>query len=92
MLKTMLELYEEFAKFSKSDVSHFRKLEQQGKGPKHDKASVPPHHNNQCSYPKQVHNINSDGCGPPENWEKNFGAPPQERSQRTFEQRPNQYH
>jgi hypothetical protein len=26
--KTLLELYEQFAKFSKSEVQHFRKLEQ----------------------------------------------------------------
>jgi hypothetical protein len=30
-------------------------------------------------YPKPVHNIDSNGCGPPENWEKNFITPPQER-------------
>jgi hypothetical protein len=28
---------------------------------------------------------------PSENWVKNFGPPPQERSQRTFDHRPNQY-
>jgi hypothetical protein len=43
--KTMPELYEEFAKFSKSKVLHFRKLEQQRKWPKHDEALGPPHHN-----------------------------------------------
>jgi UDP-2,3-diacylglucosamine pyrophosphatase LpxH len=44
--KTVAQLYEEFAKFDKSKVSHFRKLEKQRKGPKHDEASRPPHHNN----------------------------------------------
>jgi hypothetical protein len=24
---------------------------------------------------KQIHNIDLDGCGPLENWEKNFGPP-----------------
>jgi hypothetical protein len=41
--------------------------------------------------PKQVHIIGSNGCGPPENWEKNFGPPPKERNQRAFDQRANQY-
>jgi hypothetical protein len=50
--KTVPELYEEFTKFSKSEVVHFRKLEQQQKGPKHDEDSGPPHHN-QRSYPNR---------------------------------------
>jgi hypothetical protein len=67
------QLYEQFVKFSKSEVQHFRKLEQQRKSLRTDKAPRPPHYNdNQRSYPKPVHNIDSDGCGPPENWEKNF--------------------
>jgi hypothetical protein len=37
--KTVANLYENFAKFSKSEVLHFWKLEQQRKAPKHDKAS-----------------------------------------------------
>jgi hypothetical protein len=76
-LKTVVELYEEFVKFSKPDVLHFHKLEQQRKVPKHDEASRPTCYNdNQCSYPKQVNNIDSDRCGPLENWKKNFGPPP----------------
>jgi hypothetical protein len=43
--KTVPELYKEFAKFSKSEVLHVRKLEQQQKGPKHGEAFGPPHHN-----------------------------------------------
>jgi hypothetical protein len=87
------ELYEQFTKFSKSEVQHFRKLEQQRKTPKQDEAPRPPRYNdNQCSYPKPVHNINSDICRPLENWDKNFRPPPQERSQSTFHQGPNQYH
>jgi hypothetical protein len=71
-----MELYEEFAELSKVEVLHFRKLEQQRKTPKHDDVPKPPRYNdNQCSYPKQVHNIDSDGCGLLKNWEKNFGPP-----------------
>jgi hypothetical protein len=33
---------------------------------------------------KQVNNINSDGCGPRENWEKNFGPLESENRRRTF--------
>jgi hypothetical protein len=79
--KTVVELYEKFAKLSKPEVLHFRKLEQQRKAPKDDEASMPTRYNdNHHSYPKQVHSIDSDGSRPPENCEKNFGPPPQERS------------
>jgi hypothetical protein len=89
--KTVVGLYE-FTKFSKLEVLHFRKLEQQRKASKHNEASRPTHYNdNQRSYPKQVHIIDSDACGPSENWEKNFRQPPQGRSQRTFNHKPNQY-
>jgi hypothetical protein len=51
-LKTVVELYEDFAKCSKLVVLHFRKLEQQRKTPKHDEASRPTRYNdNQRSYP-----------------------------------------
>jgi hypothetical protein len=73
--KTMWELYEQFTKFNKSEIQHFCKLEQQRKVSKEDEAPKPRHNESQCSYPKSVHNINSDGRGPPENWEKNFGTP-----------------
>jgi hypothetical protein len=90
--KTVVELYEEFTKFSKLEVLHFHKLEQQRKASKHNEASRPTCYNdNQRSYPKQVHIIDSDACGPSENWEKNFGQPPQGRNQRTFNHKPNQY-
>jgi hypothetical protein len=36
--KIVAELYEEFIKFSKLEVLHFRKLDQQRKAPKHDEA------------------------------------------------------
>jgi hypothetical protein len=73
--KTMPELYEQFTKFSKSEIQHFRKLEQQRKISKPDEAPRHRHNKSQRSYPKPVHNIDSDGCGPPENWEKNYGTP-----------------
>jgi hypothetical protein len=69
----MWELYEQFTKFNKSEIQHFRKLEQQRKVSKADEAPRPRHNESQCSYPKSVHNINSDGCGPPENWRKILG-------------------
>jgi hypothetical protein len=43
--KIVVELYEAFAKFSKPEVLHFCKLEQQRKTPKHDEASRPPCYN-----------------------------------------------
>jgi hypothetical protein len=71
--KTVLELYEQFAKFSKSGIQHFRKLEQQRKISKPNEAPRPRHNESQHSYPKPMHNIDSDGCGPPENCEKIMG-------------------
>jgi hypothetical protein len=73
--KAVLELYEQFTKFSKSEIQHFRKLEQQRKISMPDEASRPCHNESQCSYPRPIHNIDSDGCGIPENWEKNYGTP-----------------
>jgi hypothetical protein len=81
------ELYEQFAKFSKMEILQFHKLEQQRKVSKPDEATRPRYNDNQRSYPRPVHNIDSDGCGPPENWEKNFGPSPQERNPGTFDQR-----
>jgi hypothetical protein len=72
--KIVLELYEQFAKFSKSEIQHFRKLEKQRKVSKPDEVPRPHHNESQRNYPKLVHNVDSDRCGPPENWEKNYGA------------------
>jgi hypothetical protein len=41
--KTVSELYEQFAKFNKSKIQYFRKLEQQRKISKVDKAPIPRH-------------------------------------------------
>jgi hypothetical protein len=65
--KTVPELYEQFTKFSKSEIQHFHKLEQQSKVSKPDEAPRPHYNENQRNYPKPVHNIDSDGHGPPEN-------------------------
>jgi hypothetical protein len=46
------------------------------------------HHN---SYLKHTNNTNSNGCGPPENWEKNFRPPPQERNERAFDHKRDHY-
>jgi hypothetical protein len=89
--KTLPELYEQFTKFSKSEVQHFHKLKQQRKIAKPDEALRPRYNDNQRSYLKIVHNIDLVGGGPPENWEKNLGGPQQERNSSTFDQRPPQY-
>jgi hypothetical protein len=73
--KTVPELYEQFTKFSKSEVQYFRKLKQHRKAVKPDEAPRPCYSDNQRNCPKPVHNIDSDGCGPLENWEENFGGP-----------------
>jgi hypothetical protein len=75
----MEELYEEFQKFSRAEVLHFRKLGQQRKVANDNKSSRPfKYSKDKEGAPtfdathKQVHRIKSDGCVPPENWEKNF--------------------
>jgi hypothetical protein len=62
--KIVSELYEQFSKFSKSEIQHFCKLEQQRKISKPDEAPRPHHSESQRSCPKPMHNIDSDGCGP----------------------------
>jgi hypothetical protein len=44
--KTVAELYDNFSKFTKLEVFHFCKLEQQKKAPKLDEASRPTCYNN----------------------------------------------
>jgi hypothetical protein len=89
--KTILDLYNQFAKFSKSEIQHFRKLEQKRKISKPDKAPKPRYNKNQHNYPRPVHNINSDGAGPPDNWDKTHRAPSHQAQEKTFDQRFNQY-
>jgi hypothetical protein len=90
--KTVSELYEQFAKFSKSEIQFFHKLEQQRKISKPDEAPRPHHNESQCNYPKPIDNIDSDGYGPLENWEKNYGTSSQQTNHSTTSnQRFNQY-
>jgi hypothetical protein len=65
--KIVPELYDQFTKFSKSEIYHFRKLEQKRKVVKLDEASRPHYSDNQRGYPRPVHSITSNGCVPPEN-------------------------
>jgi deoxyribodipyrimidine photolyase len=81
------QVYEQFVKFSKSEIQYFRKLEQQRKVSKPEKAPKPRYNENQRSCPKPVHSIESDAYGPPKNWDKNFGTCLQERHPRTSDQR-----
>jgi hypothetical protein len=89
--KIVPKIYEQFAKFNKSKVQYFRKLKQQRKITKPDEALRPRYNDNQCNYLKPIQSIDSDSGRPPENWEKNFGGPLQERNPRVFDQRSPQY-
>jgi hypothetical protein len=77
--KIVLEHYEQFAKFSKSEIQHFHKLEQQRKIFRPDEAPSSRQNEIQRNYPKPVHSIDSDGCRSPENWEKNYGTSSQQK-------------
>jgi hypothetical protein len=61
------ELYDQFSKFNKSKIQHFRKLEQHSKVANPEKAARVRYGDNQCNYPKTVHIIGSEGGGPSEN-------------------------
>jgi hypothetical protein len=81
-LRTLEELYEEFQKFSRAEVLHFRKLGQQRKFASDNESSRPfkyskskEVHSSFDTSHRQVHYNDSDGCGPPKNWEKNFRHP-----------------
>jgi hypothetical protein len=90
-LRTLEKLYDNFRKFSKSEVLHFHKLGQQRKTVNENQGSRPTKYNksrentsNFDTTHKQVHSIDSDGCGPQENWEKNFRPPRLESESRTY--------
>jgi hypothetical protein len=85
--KTISELYDQFTKFSKSEIQYFCKLKQQRKVSKSDEAPRPRYNDNQCNYLKPVHSIDFDGHRPPENWQKSYEGPSRERSPNTFDQR-----
>jgi hypothetical protein len=72
-------------------VLHFHKLGQQRQTANENKSSRPTKYSkskentpNFDTIHKQVHNIDSDGCGPPENWEKKFRPPRLESENRTY--------
>jgi hypothetical protein len=76
--KIVLELYKQFAKFSKYEIQHFRKIEQQRKTSRPNEVQKSHQNKIQYNYPKPVHSIDSDGRRPPENWEKNYGTSSQQ--------------
>jgi hypothetical protein len=86
--KTMLELYDQFAKFNKSKIKHFRKLEQQWKVAKLDEAPRPRYDDSHRSYPKVVHNIDPNSDGALENWNKGYREPSYHSDSGTLNQRP----
>jgi hypothetical protein len=65
--KIVMEPYDQFAKFSKSEIQHFQKLEQERKVAKPDEAPMPCHSDSHQSYPNPVHNIGHDSDGASEN-------------------------
>jgi hypothetical protein len=73
--QTVLELYDKFVKFSKLEIQHFRKLEQQRKVAKPDEGSRARYSDNHRSYPKPVHNIGPDSGGASENQNKSYREP-----------------
>jgi hypothetical protein len=88
--KTVPELYDQFAKFSKSEIQYFRKLEQQQKVAKPDEASRPRYGDHHRSYPKLVHNIGPDRDKTSENWNKSYREPSHHSDSGTLDQRPPQ--
>jgi hypothetical protein len=65
--KTVPELYDQFAKFSKFKIQHFCKLQQQRKVAKPVEAPRLRYGDNHRNYPKLVHNIGLDGDSVSEN-------------------------
>jgi hypothetical protein len=91
---TLEELYEELYQFSRAEILHFHRPVQQRKSTNGSESYRPfkytrnkegtssfdiPH--------RQVHNIDSDGCGPPRNWDINFRPPQIESKNRTHDPR-----
>jgi hypothetical protein len=76
------------------EVLHFRKLGQQRKSASENKSSRPfeyrkrkEGHSSFDTSHRQLHNIDLDGCGPPENWEKKFRPPRLESENRAYDPR-----
>jgi hypothetical protein len=92
--KTLEGLYEEFRKFRRSEVSHYHKLDQQRKVINENESSRSFKYSKgkegATSFDvarKQVHSIDSDGCGPQKNCDKNFRPPRQENESRPYDPR-----
>jgi hypothetical protein len=88
--KTVPELYDQFAKLNKTEIQHFRKLEQQRKVAKPDEASRPCYDDSHRNYLKPVHNIGPDSNEASENWNKGYREPLHHSDFRTLNQRPPQ--
>jgi hypothetical protein len=80
-------------------VLHFHKLSQQRKIINENESSWPAKYSKSrestLSFDtshKQVHNINSDGCRPSENWEKNFRPPRLKSANRTYDSKRDYHH
>jgi hypothetical protein len=86
--KTVPELYDQFAKFSKSEIQHLRNLEQQWKVAKPDEALRPRYGDSHRSYPKSVHNIGLNSDGASENWNESYRELSHHSDSRTLNQRP----
>jgi hypothetical protein len=98
-LRTLEELYDNFRKFSRSKVLHFRKLGQQRKTINENEGSRPAKYSksresasNFETTHKQVHSIDSDGCGPLKNWKKFFRPLHLESESRTYNPRRDYHH
>jgi hypothetical protein len=88
------ELYEEFWKFIRVVVLHFHKLGQQRNSASENKSSRLSKYNKSkegaSSFDtshRQVQSIDSDGCGPPEIWERNFRPGQLESENSTYDPR-----
>jgi hypothetical protein len=92
--RTLEELYEDFQKFRREEVLHFYKLGQQRKSTSKNESSRPFKYNkskegssNFDTSHRHVQNIDSDGCGPPKNWERNFRPLRPENENKTYDPR-----
>jgi hypothetical protein len=84
------ELYDNFHKFSKSEVLHFHKLEQQRKVLKENEASRPTKYNRGTPWaltkqPSKFTSLTPMDAPPPENWKKKFDPPQLENRNRVFD-------
>jgi hypothetical protein len=86
--KTVPKLFDQFTKFSKSEIQLFHKLKQQRKVAKPDEASRACYGDKHHSYPKPVHNIGPDSGGASENLNKSDKEPSHHSDSKTLDKRP----